>query len=309
MTANLKIKKNISLLICGVIVTIFSQNGWSAENICTINDNGTVRPQDFIPGDQNDFTCWGQPSTQQVIFYKVAACKSALAQPTLATPLDLTSCTTVFESTTGATVDVSVGITNPLVGTFTFPPVGTYTFLYLELDPTFTYNQQATFNSNNAGLAVNITPNNGAGGAGNAGSTCWSNGTAVRTFQTNRGNVSCGTLAQAAPVATSVVMNSFVEDQSILSFDNETFTNGKFLSAAFIKANKTLAIATAQGVPLANGSRIAAWGNFPINVTANMNQNYVLSFTNTLGISALFTSLTEMNGLSVGAFDIDITID
>jgi len=202
-----------------------------------------------------------------------------------------------------------VGITNPLVGTFTFPPVGTYTFLYLEVDPTFTYNQQATFNSNNAGLAVNITPNDGAGNAGNAGSTCWSNGTTVRNFQTNRGNVSCGTLLQAAPVATSVVMNSFDDGQSILSFDNETFTNGKFLSAAFIKTDKTLAAQTAQGVALAAGSRMAVWGNFPINVTANMNQNYVLSFTNRLGISALFTSLTEMNGLSVGAFDIDITID
>ena len=85
--------------------------------------------------------------------------------------------------------------------------------------------------------------------------------------------------------------------------------NGNFLSGAFIKADKTRAVKTLQGVALANGTRMAFWGNIPINVTANMNQNYVLSFTNTLGISAMFTSLTEMNGLSVGAFDIDITID
>ena len=309
MTANLKIKKNILLLICGVIVTIFSQNGWSAENRCTINDNGTVRPTDFDLTADVDFTCWGQPDTQQVIFYKIAACKSALALPTIATPLNLTSCTTVFESTTGAAVDVSVGITNPLVGTFTFPPVGTYTFLYLELDPTFTYQQVAPFNSDNAGTAVNITPNDGAGGAGTIGSVCWSNGTTVRNFQTNRGNVSCGTLAQAAPVATSVVMNSFFDDLSSVAILDTLMNNGKILSGAFIKADKTRAIVTAQGVALANGTRMAVWGTIPINVTANMNQNYVLSFTNTLGISAMFTSLTGMNGLSVGAFDIDITID
>ena len=299
MTANLKIKKNILLLICGVIVTIFSQNGWSRT--CTINDNGTARPTE----DAGDFTCWAKPTSQRVIFYKIAACTSALTLPTLATPLNLTSCTTIFESTTGATVDVSEGITSPLVGTFTFPPPGTYNFLYLELDPTFTYQKVAIFNSDNAGTPVAINPT----GVGGNGPVCWSNDTVVTNFQTIRGNVSCGTLGQAAPVATSVVMNSFFNDFSSLRIQDEIMNNGKILSGAFIKADKTLAIATGQAVPLAAGTRMAFWGTFPLKVTASMNQNYVLSFKNTLGISAMFTSLTAINGISAGPFDFDVTID
>ena len=178
MTANLKIKKNILLLICGVIVSIFSQNVWSANNACVFT-NGELVPTNFGGGD---FTCWGQPDTQQVIFYKIAACTSNLTQPTAATPLDLTSCTTLFENTAGAAVDVSVGITNPLEGTFTFPPIGTYNFMYLEADPTFTYRQAAEFN-------VGITT---SGSVDPAGAICWSNGTLATNFQTTRGNVSCG---------------------------------------------------------------------------------------------------------------------
>ena len=283
----LKLKKNILLLVCGVIVSIFSQNGWSATNECRII-NDQVVPTDFDLGAGVDFTCWAQPDTQRVIFYKIAACKSALTQPTAATPLDLTSCTTLFENTAGAAVDVSVGITNPLEGTFTFPPIGTYNFMYLEVDPTFTYRQAAEFN-------VGITT---SGSVDPAGAICWSNGTPATNFQTIRGNVSCGAALPAGmPASTTVVMNY------------QTFPGGGVISAAFIKTNKTLATATAQAVALAAGTRIAAWGRFPITVTANSNKNYVVSFTNTLGISAMLTSGTNMNGLSVGAFDINITAD
>ena len=294
----LKLKKNILLLVCGFIVSIFSQNGWSATNECRII-NDQVVPTDFDLGAGVDFTCWAQPDTQRVIFYKIAACKSALTQPTAATPLDLTSCTTLFENTAGAAVDVSVGITNPLEGTFTFPPIGTYNFMYLEMDPTFTYRQDATFN-------VPIT----ASGVGGAGPVCWSNGNTRRNFSTLRDNVSCGVgLPAGMPASTSVVMNSFSEIAAVMSFNNQTFPGGGVISAAFIKTDKTLATATLQSVALAAGTRIAAWGRFPITVTANSNKNYVLSFTNTLGISAMLTNGTNINGLSVGAFDINITAD
>ena len=295
----LKLKKNILLLVCGVIVSIFSQNGWSATNECRII-NDQVVPTDFDLGAGVDFTCWAQPDTQRVIFYKIAACKSALTQPTAATPLDLTSCTTLFENTAGAAVDVSVGITNPLEGTFTFPPIGTYNFMYLEVDPTFTYRQAAEFN-------VGITT---SGSVDPAGAICWSNGTPATNFQTIRGNVSCGAALPAGmPASTTVVMNSFTEIAAVMSINDRTFPGGGVISAAFIKTNKTLATATAQAVALAAGTRIAAWGLFPITVTANSNKNYVVSFTNTLGISAMLTSGTNMNGLSVGAFDINITAD
>ena len=290
-----KLKKNILLLTSGAIIAMISQNVWSANNACVITNDGVV-PTDFGGGD---FTCWGQPDTQRVIFYKMAACTSNLTQPTNATPLDLTSCTTIFENTAGAAVDVTVGVTTPIEGTFTFPPIGTYNFMYLEMDPTFTYRQDATFN-------VPIT----ASGVGGAGPVCWSNGNTRRNFSTLRDNVSCGVgLPAGMPASTSVVMNSFSEIAAVMSFNNQTFPGGGVISAAFIKTDKTLATATLQSVALAAGTRIAAWGRFPITVTANSNKNYVLSFTNTLGISAMLTNGTNINGLSVGAFDINITAD
>jgi hypothetical protein len=111
------------------------------------------------------------------------------------------------------------------------------------------------------------------------------------------------------PASTSVVMNSFSEIASIMSFNDQTFPGGGVISGAFIKTNKTLATVTLESVALAAGTRIAAWGRFPITVTANSNKNYVLSFTNTLGISAMLTNGTNINGLSVGAFDINISAD
>ena len=291
-----KLKKNILLLTSGAVIAMISQNVWSATNQCAVSPAGVV-PTNFGGGD---FTCWGQPATQRVIFYKMAACTSNLTQPTNATPLDLTSCTTIFENTAGAAVDVTVGVTTPIEGTFTFPPIGTYNFMYLEVDPTFTYRQAAEFN-------VGITT---SGSVDPAGAICWSNGTPATNFQTIRGNVSCGAAVPAGmPAATSVVMNSFSEIAAVMSFNDQTFPGGGVISAAFIKTNKTLATATAQAVALAAGTRIAAWGRFPITVTANSNKNYVLSFTNTLGISAMLTNGTNINGLSVGAFDINITAD
>ena len=291
----LKLKKNILLLASGAVIAMISQNVWSANNACVITNNGLV-PTNFGGGD---FTCWGQPDTQRVIFYKMAACTSNLTQPTAATPLDLTSCTTIFENTAGAAVDVTVGVTTPIEGTFTFPPIGTYNFMYLEMDPTFTYMQDAIFN-------VAIT----ASGGGGAGRVCWSNGNTRRSFSTLRDNVSCGAAVPAGmPAATSVVMNSFSEIAAVMSFNDQTFPGGGVISAAFIKTDKTLATATLQSVALAAGTRIAAWGRFPITVTANSNKNYVLSFTNTLGISAMLTNGTNINGLSVGAFDINISAD
>ena len=292
----LKLKKNILLLASGAVIAMISQNVWSANNACVITNNGLV-PTNFGGGD---FTCWGQPDTQRVIFYKMAACTSNITQPTNATPLDLTSCTTIFENTAGAAVDVTVGITTPIEGTFTFPPIGTYNFMYLEMDPTFIYRQDATFN----------VPITASGGGGGEGLVCWSIGNTRRNFSIVRDNVSCGDeLPAGMPASTSVVMNSFSEGVAAMSFNDQTFPGGGVISGAFIKTDKTLATATLQSVALAAGTRIAAWGRFPITVTANSNGNYVLSFTNTLGISAMLTDGTNINGLSVGAFDINIKAD
>ena len=94
--------------------------------------------------------CETQPTTQNIIFHKVAFCTALPTAPTSTTATGMTNCSTVFENTAGATVSIQKGTGVTPAGTFTDPPYGNYTFAYVELSNVITYKANLVFNNANA---------------------------------------------------------------------------------------------------------------------------------------------------------------
>lgn len=146
MTAILKLKKNFYSLIGITLLSIFSQTTWAANATadCAITA-GVVTQAPNGRGTEHD--CFAPPSSQKVKFYKVMLCTSAFngaVTDALGPNTFLGDCTTLYESTAGDEINVTLGVTVPLTGTLT-PVAGTYRTLYVEADPTFKYTQAAEF--------------------------------------------------------------------------------------------------------------------------------------------------------------------
>ena len=71
------------------------------------------------------------------LVYKLYLCTSIPTEPTTSSTVDLTPCSQVFNSDSGATASVSQGSEIVLDGTYTRPPIGTYTHGYAYMDNTF----------------------------------------------------------------------------------------------------------------------------------------------------------------------------
>lgn len=106
--------------------------------------------------------CYTQPDTQQITFYKIALCKSQPTAPTTTVAVDTSSCSTVFQNTSGSTVNIQKGTTVNLTGTFTRPPNGNYSYVYVEISPTMKTKKTAYFVGNRTGTD------------GGVGTKCWS---------------------------------------------------------------------------------------------------------------------------------------
>ena len=68
--------------------------------------------------------CTAQPELFQVKIYKIGVCTATPTAPTSTTAFSAAKCTTVFENTAGAIVDVTKGVTSDLTGTITRPANG-----------------------------------------------------------------------------------------------------------------------------------------------------------------------------------------
>ena len=310
MTTILKLKKNFYSLIGITSLIIFSQMTWAANPAadCTVSGVGVVTQRAGVgTGDAANFDCFAQPDSQKVKFYKVMLCTSAYngaVTDALGPNTFLGDCTTLYESTAGDEVNVTVGVTAPLTGTLT-PVAGTYRTLYIEADPTFKYTQAGQFN---AAMTYQATPGT---------AFCATNATAALTNQgTSPANVTCNfanlAAAEAGKLETSVTINDLNNNQAtsrsmmqnVTSLSNQTFT------AALINPTTHNLITWPNGAANPAGTRLAAWMANPITITPTqaLAPNFTLTFSNSRGISTRSNTINQIEGVHPGAFDMILSI-
>ena len=117
-------------LILSLIFIFEIVNPNQAEAACTVTD-GVVSESDIDNG------CDSNPALYEIVIYKLYLCTSIPTEPTISSTVDLTPCSQVFNSESGATASVNQGSEIVLDGTYTRPPVGTYTHGYAYMDNTF----------------------------------------------------------------------------------------------------------------------------------------------------------------------------
>jgi hypothetical protein len=272
----------------------------AADTACVINGAGSVAP---INNGATGFDCWGKPSVQTVNFFKVALCKDTLAAPaaiTTVTPIDLTSCTTVWENAAGQSVNVSVGLTAPLTGTASIPEPGSYKTLYIEISPTFIYQILARFAAANMKRGTVLS----------GGNLCW---TVANTVQFSKSatvvasalaSIQCGAVPAAGN--TTYTFNSFDAGNTVTLTDIRQ-PSGRTFRAALLKTNGTL-IATPANDTIVTGTKLGAWVANPIKITPDTT-DFVVEFSNSAGIGALLDAADDLVGIDPGAFDIFITVN
>jgi len=298
-----KFKKHTLCLIFFITLNLqgfLIQNSEAADAKCVINAAGNVAPIDN--GAPFGFDCWGKPNIQTVTFFKAALCKDTLAAPaaiTTATPIDLTSCTTVWENAAGQSVNVSLGLTAPLTGTASIPEPGSYKTLYIEISPTFIYRSLSRFATNPMRR----------GGVNSNGNLCW---TVANTVQFSMSatqaasalaSVQCGAVPDAG--TTTFTFNSFDGPGVEVTLTDIEQPSGRTFRAALLKTNGTLIAAPVNDTIVA-GTKLGAWVANPITITPDTT-DFVVEFSNSAGIGALLDAADNLVGIDPGAFDIFIT--
>jgi hypothetical protein len=240
----------------------------------------------------NGIVCEVTPTTQKIIVYKVAFCTTLPTAPTSTTAIGMTSCSTVFENTAGATITIEKGVGKTPDGKITDPPYGTYTYAYVELSPVLTYKASLVFNNTKA-----LSSTTGVGA--NAGFTnCQTNGTNNFYWDTLRG-ITCQAEVVAATDATSTI-NSFDNNNPLYGGTLTDGTNIGTTHLYLIKTDGTLATNTAN--PAAAGRSVI--GNvakliFFIPMTTNITPDttsFNLLYNNTRGMVVWQNLNTGGNG-------------
>jgi hypothetical protein len=295
-----KFKKHTLCLIFFITLNLqgfLIQNSEAADEKCVINAEGSVAP--INNGAPFGFDCWGKPDVQTVTFFKAALCKDTLAAPaaiTTATPIDLTSCTTVWENAAGQSVNVSLGLTAPLTGTASIPEPGSYKTLYIEISPTFIYRSLSRF-------ATNMQRSNPAG------AICW---TVANTVQFSMSatqavsalaSVRCGN-NPATLGNTTFTFNDF-DGAGAVTLTDILQPSGRTFRAALLKTNGTLIDLPVNDAIVA-GTKLGAWVANPIKITPDTT-DFVVEFSNSAGIGAVLAAADDLRGIDPGAFDIFLT--
>jgi hypothetical protein len=161
-----------------------------AQTDCVKDANGAIT---------STSTCYVQPDEYYLTIYKMGLC-TAQPAPSLATAADFSSCTTVFESTTGSRIKVIKGTSSALTGTMTRPPNGSYTYGYVIAEPQIEIKTQHTFSTSRIAAGATGHP---------SGTTCWSTlGTAYVYSNSPSAPATCGSTVSGNDVTTQK-MNSF----------------------------------------------------------------------------------------------------
>ena len=246
----------------------------------------------------NGTECEAQPTTQNIIFHKVAFCTALPTEPTGTTATGMTNCSTVFENTAGATVSIQKGTGTTPNGTFTDPPYGNYTFAYVELSPVVTYNSNLLLSSTNA-LSSTAANDTVAGGI-----NCHTNGAAY-THWGNLLGITCQTGVGVA-ANTNVTLNS-LDNGAALYAARFPGTNGN-TDVYLVQSNGTLATGSTLGNNL-NVAKVIAFVPLTANITPNTT-SYNLLYNNTRGMTVWQNANgTKFNiGFSIAYFDMTFEV-
>lgn len=244
---------------------------------------------------QTSFLCTSQPDLYQVKIYRVAICTAAPTAPTAATAFSAPNCTTIFENTSGASVDVNKGVTSELTGTITRPADGVYVGGYVEMAPQFGLKVSKEFG----------TPDRNTFPASGVGKYCWSVAGNYYSWASpsNFKNAACGTTATAGGLA-NVSMNGFPDTSgNNASFSYSSTVSGQQVGAYLVKADKKLPASGSSD--LANGiERMIGVATFASSVTIDASSTgYNTQFDVSSGTTVLLSySLAAGNKQYVDAF-------
>jgi len=219
--------------------------------------------------------CETRPTTQKIIFHKVAFCTAIPTAPTSTTAIGMTNCTTVFENTAGATVSIQKGVGAIPAGTFTDPPIGTYTYAYVELSPTITYKANLVFNAGTGALAQSSL------GGAEIGPNCHTNGTAYRYWDFLKGITCTGNVVTEA-VDTINFINSFDNNEALYGGTLNDGTNPGITHLYLIQSNGTLASGATSGTD-GNVAKLIFFLPMTANITADTT-SYNLLYANERGM-------------------------
>jgi hypothetical protein len=183
-------KKSIALF--SLIGSIgFAHNSF-AQTACQTS-NGAVT-------DTNQ-NCWAQPQSLKTTIFKIGLCTAQPTAPTSSTPIDLSSCQTVFLNSSGSEISIVKGVATTLSGTITKPAVGSYTYAYAIVSPVFKQSTLLTFTPARTNLP--------SSGAPSSGTVCWSKQGDFYSYRSTRATdlVECGSVAPSSIGETSSKSN------------------------------------------------------------------------------------------------------
>ena len=223
--------------------------------------------------------CETQPTTQKIIFHKVAFCTALPTIPTSTTAVGMTNCTTVFENTAGATVSIEKNVGKVPDGTFTDSPPGNYTYAYVELSPRITYKANLVFSTAKA-LASDVAVGRASNSALPAYTNCQTNGTAYRYWDFLKG-IDCQSGVVTASETTNF-MNSLDNGAELYGGTLTEGTNSGTTHIYLIQSNGTLASGSSEG---ANGNVAKLIFFMPMNTNITPDTtSYNLLYNNSRGM-------------------------
>ena len=224
--------------------------------------------------------CSAQPELFQVKIYKIGVCTAPPTAPTSTTAFSAANCTTVFENTAGATVDVTKGVTSDLTGTITRPANGNYVAGYVEMEPLFNLKVSKQFSP------ARMSPKDFvANPSSSTGAYCWSVAGEYMNWGSSQRNTTCGATAGTAGLAV-IRMNGFPTSPTAGSFSYTSTVSGQQVGGYLVQTDKKLpatgTIGQVNGVDRMIG--IAAFGA-PVainNSTTGFNTQFNVSAGTTL---------------------------
>ena len=175
-------------LILSTIIIFEMVNSNQAEAACTITD-GVVKKASDSSSDSIEEGCDSRPDLYEIVIYKLYLCTSIPSEPTTTSTVDLTPCSQVFNSDSGATASVTQGTNIVLDGTYTRPPNGTYTHGYAYMDNTFGITWAGELSASMTGMT---------GGTGVFCATVAGSGTHAKAASSHTNSSVCGSSAITA---------------------------------------------------------------------------------------------------------------
>ena len=288
---------NLIKLLFSLALFIFITPAYSID-ACVL-DSGNIRNSSVDTPDG----CSIQPEIQRVKFYKLALCNSEPIAPTDLSAVDISNCTTIWENSSGSTIDILKNTFQPLSGGSVNIPVGTFSYFYLEIDPVIGIQAQRNFNFIRSG-----STSDDAG----LGTTCWSVSSdtpfySVTTYPLGAsGTVKCGTEIDANPEVT----NGFVNEGDDGEFTGNFLTSQGFTFKYFLVKNNYMLPLGAPLPDVSNDvSKIIGWGPQSLSITST-SAKIQINFNNSQGGEIFFSNNAGeiIDTFGPGPFDIFVNI-